>query len=215
LEVIDVGFNGDLFKPVGVDERKLLRQKLGFSSGLFSLLFVGALEPRKGLTTLFDALEALRPRVPVELFVAGIGDCESDLKQAARQHRLRDHIHWLGVVHHADLPAFYCAADAFILPSYAEGTPTVLLEAMASGTPTVITRVGGVPDIVRHGENGLLFEPGDAATLRRLIEQLAGDRQFGDRLAENALRDVQSHSLHRQAMRIGEIYRGARGISQA
>jgi glycosyltransferase involved in cell wall biosynthesis len=98
----------------------------------------------------------------VELFIAGIGPSEAELKEIALRHRLRDHIHWLGVVTHDKLPEFYAAADALVLPSHSEGTPTVLLETMAMGTPAIITRVGGVPDVVQHAENGLLFEPNES-----------------------------------------------------
>jgi glycosyltransferase involved in cell wall biosynthesis len=206
LEVINVGFNGDLFRARDASERMKARRKLGFSDERFSLLFVGTLEPRKGLTTLFEALDRLSPSLAAELFIVGIGPSEHELKAICHRHRLRDHIHWLGVVTHDKLPDLYAAADAFVLPSHSEGTPTVLLETMAMGTPAIITRVGGVPDIVHHAENGLLFEPGDATTLARLIDELASDNQLRSRIADKALRDVQGHSLRRQIGRIEEIY---------
>jgi glycosyltransferase involved in cell wall biosynthesis len=210
LEVINVGFNGDLFSPRDAGERREVRRKLGFSDERFSLLFVGTIEPRKGLTTLFEALDRLSPTLAVELFIVGIGPSEDELKAIAHRHRLRDHIHWLGVVTHDRLPDLYAAADAFVLPSHSEGTPTVLLETMAMGTPAIITRVGGVPDVVQHAENGLLFEPGDATTLARLIDELASDDHLRSRIADKALSDVQGHSLRRQVGRIEEIYHTVR-----
>jgi glycosyltransferase involved in cell wall biosynthesis len=207
VEVINVGFNGDLFRPRGIEERRELKRKLGFAEDSFSLLFVGTLERRKGITVLFDALAKLDHRMPLEVFLAGIGPSESELRGLAGTHPFAGSIHWLGAVEHGALADLYCAADAFVLPSFAEGTPTVMLEAMASGTPAIVTRVGGVPDVIEHGRNGLLFDPGDDAALKELIEQLVADRTLGPRLAEQALADVQKHSLAAQVLRIEQLYR--------
>jgi len=215
IEIINVGCNTSLFTPAMPARKGDLRQQLGFSTDRFSILFVGTLEPRKGLVTLFKALEALSPQCSVELFLVGIGPSEHELKERVRNHPLSEHIHWLGALSHDQLPGYYAAADAFVLPSRAEGTPTVLLEAMASNVPVIITRVGGVPDVVQHEVNGLLFDPDDSETLRRLIEQLQADTELAHRLARNAAKDVEEHSLTRQTMRIEAIYRAATAESSA
>jgi len=215
VETINVGCNTSLFTPAMPARKGDLRQQLGFSTDRFSILFVGTLEPRKGLVTLFKALEALSPQCSVELFMVGIGPSEHELKERARNHPLSEHIHWLGALSHDQLPGYYAAADAFVLPSRAEGTPTVLLEAMASNVPVIITRVGGVPDVVQHEVNGLLFDPDDSETLRRLIEQLQEDTELAHRLARNAAKDVEEHSLTRQTTRIEAIYRAATAKSSA
>lgn len=206
LAVIDVGYNERLFRPVSAAERAELRRQLGFRDDRFSLLYVGRIEPGKGLDTLFDALETLSPDCNAELFLAGVGPSEAELKDRTRRHRLREHIHWLGALAHDRLPGYYAAADAFVLPSRAEGTPAALLEAMAVETPAIVTRVGGVPDLIEDGASGLLFEPDDSAALRRLIERLATDRALGRRLARNAAEHVKQHTLAGQVVRIRARY---------
>ena len=114
----------------------------------------------------------------------------------------RDHIertaHKLGVVRHCfflgyqeEISPYYSAFDAFVLPSANEGTPVVAIEALAAGRPVVATRVGGVPDVVRDGEDGFLVEAGDVETLAERLERLAADpelrRAMGERGRERVL----------------------------
>jgi glycosyltransferase involved in cell wall biosynthesis len=212
LEVINVGYNGDIFRPCDPAERAAARKRAGFHEDRFTVLFIGTLEPRKGLETLLEALEGLGAEMPVELCVVGIGPSEAALKALANRHRLRDHIHWLGARPHDDLWELYAAADAFVLPSYREGTPTVMLEAMASGTPVVLTDVGGVPDVVRHEQNGLLFRPGDVGACRAMIERVVRDSSLARRISRQALEDIQEHSLSRQVERIEAIYRSGSAL---
>jgi glycosyltransferase involved in cell wall biosynthesis len=83
-----------------------------------------------------------------------------------------------------DVAPFFAAFDAFVLPSGNEGTPVTAIEALASGCPVVATRVGGVPDVVRDGVDGLLVEPGDREALADALARLAADPELRRRMGE-------------------------------
>ena len=144
------------------------------------LLFVGRYEERKGCHELVHAVAGARGQgVDVELTFVG-GE-----KYPGREAALRNEVEMLGL---GDKVAFrgpltghalleqYDSSDALCLPSHAEGLPMVVIEAMRRGLPVLATRVGGVPDVVSHGETGLLVEPRDPKALEDAIVFAAADR---------------------------------------
>ena len=152
------------------------------SGGRVELLYVGRIVAEKGLCDLIHALRELMnsPGPGYRLTLIG-WDAHGEMK------RLQDYIEQLGIGHDVEMrgpmppgPALMLAmrsCDIFVLPSWAEGTPRVLVEAMAMGRAIVATRVGGVPDLIEDGENGVLVEPRRADQLADAIRRLALDPQ--------------------------------------
>ncbi len=105
-------------------------------------------------------------------------------------------IRFAGEVPHEQIPGLLDDHDIFVLPSITlpsgetEGLGTVLLEAMAAGLPVVGTNVGGIPDIIRDGENGLLVPERAPEAIARAVERITTDTSLRERLAQSALRDV-------------------------
>ncbi len=139
-----------------------------------SVLFVGALIPKKGVQDLIEAL-ADSTFGKVRLVVVGDGHYAGDLKSLCENRGLRERTAWKGLVSPREVAEIMRASDVLCLPSYTEGAPNVVKEAMASGLPVIATRVGGIPDLVRDRQNGLLFEPGNVEDLRRCLEALVND----------------------------------------
>jgi glycosyltransferase involved in cell wall biosynthesis len=97
-------------------------------------------------------------------------------------------------------------ADLMVLPSHSEGSPNVLLEAMAAGLPIVATRVGGVPEIVCHGQTAILVEPRKPRALAHGISLLLSDRSLAKQLSANALRAVLDYSPLARMRALTQIY---------
>jgi len=149
------------------------------------------LDARKGLPYLLQAMAQIRSDFPnARLLIGGDGEDRSALEQEARSLGLTGRVEFVGAV--SDSADFYRRLDLFVLPSLDEAFGLVLLEAMAAGLPVVGTRVGGIPEILEDGSQGLLVAPADSQALARAIRELCGDplrqRQMGERACQQARR---------------------------
>jgi len=165
------GVDGRRFTP---GDRAAERARLLVPDDRRLLLCVGHLVVRKGQHLLLEALARLDApgRRPL-LVLVGRGPDEAALRRQAERLGLRDDVRFAGSVSPDELPGFYRAADALVLPSLREGWPNVVLEALACGTPVLATAVWGTPEILEGCRAGLLVEPtveGLLAGLRRLPE---------------------------------------------
>lgn len=143
------------------------------ASGL-RLVFVGWLEPVKGLKHLFRAIAKLRETgLTVDLTICGIGTEEPLLRKLAQELGIDEGLDWRGWLAKADIAAALAAADALVLPSLSEGLPNAVLEAHAAGIPVIATDVGGVREIVEDGVTGCLCPPADSGALAHCIRRLA------------------------------------------
>jgi glycosyltransferase involved in cell wall biosynthesis len=105
-------------------------------------------------------------------------------EQQARELGIGDRVIFAGW--RTDVPALLAAMDVFVMPSLFEGGPTTVLEAMAMALPTAATRVGMVPEVMEHGETGMIVEPGDSAGLAHAISALVADGDLRGRMGQQA-----------------------------
>ncbi len=171
--------------------------------------FSGRCSAAKGVFDLLDAAALLTRRCPdLRLECAGDGDLGAVRAYAARlglEARLATP-GWIGPSEH---DALLARASVFVMPSHAEGLPMSLLEAMAAGCPVVAAAVGGIPDLVVHGVNGLLLPAGDAAALAGAIRTLLQDPALAARLGREARATVAArYTTERSLERLGQIYAG-------
>jgi glycosyltransferase involved in cell wall biosynthesis len=139
-------------------------------------------------------LEAVS-RVPdVTLLVAGDGPDRAELEQAAEGLGLGGRARFLGSRPREEVLRLFRAADAVLLSSAWENFPHTVVEALAVGTPVIATAVGGIPEIVRDGENGLLVPPGDPVALASAIERFFTDRALRERLAAATVPSVAAYA---------------------
>ena len=152
-----------------------------------TLAFAGRVTRQKALETGLAALE----RVPdVALLDAGDGPDLDGVRRAASERGLDGRVRFLGPLDREGVLTVFRAADAALLTSTWENFPHTVVEALAVGTPVVATSVGGVPEIVRDGENGLLATPGDAEAIATAIRRVVDDRALRERLAAAAAPSV-------------------------
>lgn len=148
------------------------------------VLFVGALQPRKNVSGLLDAFERL-PALGVPdvglVLVSGSGWKEEALLRRITASSRREHIRLLRRISADDLPALYCAAALFVLPSFSEGFGMPVLEAMASGTPVVASNASSLPEVA--GSAALLVDPRDPAALADALRRVLTDESLRTELA--------------------------------
>ena len=171
------------------------------------LLSVGTLEPRKNLTTLFQAYSALpdslRQRYP--LAVVGMPGWHTDqLMSSARQLVERGELRFLGYVDDAVLPLLYAGAAAFAYPSRYEGFGLPPLEAMASGVPVLVSDVTSLPEVV--GDAGVRVGPDDVDAMRDGLRRLLEDRDYAAQLAQQGLARAQGFSWEKCARETRAVY---------
>jgi glycosyltransferase involved in cell wall biosynthesis len=157
------------------------------------VLFVGKLEPRKGYGDLLSAAKLVLNDFPyAQFWFAGHGEVDAARVQAEKL-GIVGSVRFLGWVDGNDLEGIYRQAHVVALPSYAEGVPMCIIEGMSHGIPVVCTPVGGLPELIRDGENGLFVIPGDVIGLARQIGRLLGEPKFAATLGMAGRADVIHH----------------------
>ena len=156
VEVIPCGVDTDLFNPI---DRNVAKEKLGISASRVAL-YVGRIEPLKGLEILIRAVTQIHSDEGLSLIIVG-GDPDADeeiirLKQIILALRMESSISFIGAVDQQELPLYYNASDVLVIPSYYESFGLVALEAMACGIPVIASRVGGLPTTVKDSKTGYL-----------------------------------------------------------
>lgn len=138
-----------------------------------SLLFVGRLAAVKGVPVLFEAMKNLLKTHPdTHLTLIGDGPERTNLEARAAKMGLSTALTFAGYKSQTDVARAFGDADIFVLPSFAEGVPVVLMEAMAAGLPVIASAVGGVGELVDHGQSGLVLPPGDVPSLTAGLVEL-------------------------------------------
>lgn len=172
------------------------------SEGGFSLLFVGRLVERKGVHVLLHALarpagvDPGDPAARATLDVVGAGPERPALEARAARLGLAGRVRFHGTVPAECMAKHFARCDALVLPAVVdargdtEGLGVVLVEALAHGRPVIASAVGGIPDVVRHDDTGLLVPPGDAGALAAAVGALAADPARARRLADAGRRHV-------------------------
>ena len=180
---------------------------LPVSDGDTVVAVIGNLWPVKGHRTLVEAAALLRDELPRVKFVcAGDGPERAALLARIRELRLEDRVHLLG--HRLDVPAVLSRAQAACLCSRAEGLSNALMEAMAARLPIVATRVGGNPELVREGDNGLLVAPGNPAALAHSLRTLLADPAAAAEMGRRGRARMETElTLENMAAGFGALYR--------
>lgn len=185
------GVDTDKFKPVAIHEKEELRQSLSISEDETVVLFVGAINRRKGVHDLLESSANLQLSSKARLILCGpeLEDIEFEKKQKQiNRSKTNITIDYRGSVE--NIEEYMRAADIFVLPSYSEGLPNVVLEAGSTGLPLIGTNIGGTRDIISHGKNGFIVELGDSDELSHYMEQLIDNKQMRERMAIQSREEI-------------------------
>jgi D-inositol-3-phosphate glycosyltransferase len=206
VHVAPCGVDLSLFHP---GSRRASRERLGLGIGEKIVLYVGRIEPLKGLDTLLAAASILKRRVPGvrALLVggaAGPGDPATErelarLRALSSELGVDDVVEFCGPVAQAGLPDLYRAADVSVVTSHYESFGMAALEALACGTPVVASRTGGLQSTIRDGRNGFLVPIADERAFARQIERVLCRPELAARLSQEAVRTARRYSWQRVA----------------
>jgi glycosyltransferase involved in cell wall biosynthesis len=205
----------EAFRNPDPDDRERLHRLAGVAGNGLVVLAAGRLSPEKGFNVLVEAAgQIAKSNASVRFVLFGEGTERPLLERRIDQLGLRDHFILAGF--RDDLDRWLPWADLVVLPSFTEGLPNVALEASAAGVPVVATAVGGTPEVVCDGINGLLVPPGDPAALAQGILRLCGNGELRRTLGEAGRRLMQERfSFATQAdayQRLIERFTAKRGV---
>jgi D-inositol-3-phosphate glycosyltransferase len=215
MRVIPPGVDLSHFYPIPADEAKAF---IGVRSNVRMVLFVGRIEPLKGVDTLIRAMSCMKIQnmdLPVHLaIIGGEPDVASEemTSEMARLQKLCDELSmgqtvvFLGKRAQDTLPYYYSAADVLVMPSFYESFGMVALEAMACGTPVIASQVGGLAFLVRDGETGFTVPEGDPAALCENLSLLLGDNELHKKMGECAAEYAHAYDWKKIATEIADLY---------
>ncbi|MCC7189306.1 MAG: glycosyltransferase [Anaerolineales bacterium] len=216
MVVIPPGVNVSRFYPIPSDEAKMY---IGLQPEDRMILFVGRIEPLKGVDTLLEAMSCLQKKEsrPVHLAIIGGDPAASPETMNAEMARLKNlcealgldqSVVFLGVRDQDKLSYYYSAAEVVVMPSHYESFGMVALEAMACGTPVIASEVGGLAYLVRDGETGFTIPAEEPETLCEKLSWLLNDRELHEAMSNRAVEYAQDYAWEKIATQIVGVYEG-------
>ncbi len=215
LDIIPPGVDLSHFYPISADEAKLF---VGLKPDDRMVLFVGRIEPLKGVDTLIQAMSCIKSKGlhrPVHLAIVGGEPDASPQDMSAEMTRLQrlcddlgvdQTVVFLGKRGQDTLPYYYSAAEVVVMPSHYESFGMVALEAMACGAPVIASDVGGLGFLVRDGETGFTVPDGDPQLLCEKLSLLLTDPELRTRMSHRAAENARDYSWNKIAKRISALY---------
>lgn len=189
ITVIYNGTSINKFRLQNIKQRQLIRDNLKVVDNIV-LTFTAHLRPEKGHQYLLEAISKIKSQYPnIILLLIGEGVLRNELQEKTRQLNIEENVRFLG--YRADIPDLLSATDIYVHSSVNEGFGIAIIEAMAVGLPVVATNVGGIPEIVINGVNGILVSPENPQALADAIKDLIDNPDKRKRLAEKARQHVE------------------------
>ena len=219
ITIIPPGVDTHHFYPIAQDEAK---EAIGIPAQDRMALFVGRVEPLKGLDTLIKAMGILKQtcksfRCPHYLVIIG-GDPEEDpnemsvemarIRALCQELGLKDMILFLGKRGQMTLPYYYAAAEVVVMPSHYESFGMVALEAMACGTPVIASRVGGLAHLIKDGQTGYTVPMQDPNALAEKLRLVFIDAELRAHLGAQAAKYAQNFRWEAITTQMLDVYRG-------
>lgn len=167
---------------------------------------IAVLREAKGIQYMIDALSMILDQDPrITYLIVGEGLYGTSLRDRIVARNLEKHIVMAG--HRTDIPDLLAMSDLFVLPSLGDALPTVLIEALAAGTPIIATDVGGIPEIIEHGKNGILVPPANTQALANSCMQLLKDKEKSKQLLNAGLKTArEKFDVKSQVQQLERIY---------
>lgn len=204
-DVYDIppGVDSNLFKPV----RNNVREKYNIGNNPL-LLFVGRFVPSKNLPFLIKSFkEVVKEDNRVKLMLVGEGPLDKTVRYLVAKYKIEKNVIFTGRIPSERLPSYYSAADVFVITSNYDNFPNAVLEAMACELPIIGTRVGGIPQQVKNGENGLIVESNNVEEFKNAVLNLLNDKELRKEMGKrNRKTVIRNYSWLESAKKLKRIY---------
>jgi len=194
------------WSPTDINPKKFRPIKVAKENNRFRILYIGRLDPDKGVRHLLDSLSLVRLQVDAELHLIGNGLEREYLKKKAIAMGIAEYVHFRGVIPHSKIPIEINKCDVLILPSFSEGIPRVVVEAMLCRKPTIITPISATSGFFEDGIHTIVVPEGDPYKLAEAIVKVLTDEKLQERLINNAWNIVRRKLLSYGAEHI-KVYR--------
>lgn len=200
------GIDLSRFKDTNESQITKTKQALHLPLNRRIIITVAVLREPKGIQYMINALPKILEQIPdIHYLVVGDGEYGTSLKDLSTALSIQDHITFAG--HRTDIPNLLACSDLFVLPTLGDALPTVLIEALAAGKPVVASDVGGVPEIIENGVNGVLVPPGDPSRLAVACLQLLKNKEQSNQMILAGRRTVwQRFDVDAQIKQLSNIY---------
>lgn len=193
--------------PLGVDSAGWTLAQFRERPEPFELISAGRLVEIKGFPLMLEAIAELRRQGRnVRLTLAGDGPSRTSLEQQTLELGIADCVVFAGWKNQDELRELYSQSDIFVMSSFAEGVPVVLMEAMAIGVPCVAPRINGIPELIRHEVDGLLFSAADVSELVSSVARMMDDSTMRQRMSKSSRQQVaEKYDLRKNVEHLAEI----------
>ena len=201
--------------PNGVDTKKFVpdlnkfstRKKLGFDTKNL-IICVSRLEHKNGTKDLIVAANYLKEKIDdFKIIICGSGSQKEELQEMIERFGLGEKVYLLGSVLYSEIPRYLAAADIFIRPSLAEGFGNAFIEAMSAGVAVIGTPVGGIPDFLKDGTNGLFCKPQNPQDIAEKIKLLVDNKEFAQTIAKSGRKTAEeNYDWEIIARRVKKLY---------
>ena len=190
--------------PLGTTfETTVSRKNKEYPVSRFNFIYIGALSKHKGIHVLIEAVKLTRD-IDYSMTIVGDGDLRSDIQDLCKKD---SRIEFLGFVQGKKKTDVFSKSTCMLLPSvWYDNSPVVIYESFSYGIPVIASSIGGIPELIKHRSNGLLFTPGSANELAKAMNELFLDHDLFVELSKNSFRCSDEYSFEKHVEKISNVY---------
>jgi len=211
--VLPVSNGVDLQKFKPSNDGEYLKKQLALPDKPI-LMYVGRLDKEKNLDLIIKILPQVLAKVDLQFMIVGKGAEQEKLKALAKDLKVAQSVTFTGFVSDADLPNLYPLADCFVIAGIAELQSLVTMEAMASGLPVVAVNAMALPELVKQGDNGFLFELNDKESLAQDLIDIFSNQDLREKMARRSLEMIQVHDINKSMAIFESLYNDIRNAKK-
>lgn len=171
-----------------------------------TLLYLGRLDKEKNVNVLLEAFALALKKIDTHFVIAGFGAEGKNLRKLAARLKIEESVTFTGFVTEEDKPNLYKIADCFAIAGIAELQSIVTMEAMASGLPVIAVDAMALPHLVKHGENGFLFQLNEVKSIAEYIVNVFSDKELRDRMAKRSSEIIKDHDIDKIIDKYESLY---------